>query len=513
VGTTDSASFPITPGAIDSIHGSSELFHAVLSADLAQVVYSSFLGGSFLESSPSIDVSAQGEAWIVGNTWSTDFPVTASAFATTKSGSTSLSDGFAVCVHVDATGSGTLAYGSYLGGTKKDEINAVVAGSTGSAVVCGATSSPDYPRTAGALDSTFALGEGFVTGIDATQSGSASFSFSTFLGGSGWDSAFGLTRTGAGDLWVVGYTNSVDYPITPGAFDGPYNPSADAPADGFFTRLDSTGSTILYSSLLGQTGADYVFDAALDSAGRLLLLGATDSSQFPLTPDAFQGALAGDADSFLAVFDPSGVTLEYSTLVGGDSLEIPSSVVVDGSDALIIGSSSQYFDVTAYPTTPGSLQPKPADVEPPSHPTTFIYMHGTVTRFDLSCPGAYRAFGSGCQGGAFVPWLFAEGCPTPGGNLTVRIGDAPPTALGLLAIGSSTNSVPVSAFVPECDAYGVPWVALTPPFIVGPASPWSQTFGIPPWISAFDASLQAWIQDPTHPLGAVGTNGLEVNVR
>src|SRR5439155_4112340 len=135
-------------------------------------------------------------------------------------------------------------------------------------------------------------------------------SYSTFLGGIGRDSGLGIAADALGNAYVSGVTSSTNFPTTPGALQTSFGSF-------FVTKLDPTGSALLYSTYLGGRSFDENSGLAVDAAGNAYVTGNTDSSNFPTTLGAFQTAIGGFVDAFVTKLNPSGSALVYSTFLGG----------------------------------------------------------------------------------------------------------------------------------------------------------------------------------------------------
>ncbi len=346
-GQTKSPSFPTTGGAFDRTFNVDtcprcgidqyDAFVTKLNPTGSALVYSSFLGGFDIDDGLAIAVDGSGNAYVAGETDSQNFPTTAGAFDRTKNSS----DAFVT--KVNPTGS-ALAYSTYLGGSAVDFATRIAVNAAGNAFIVGTTSSPEFPTTAGSLD-TSANGafDAFVTKLNA--SGSALI-YSTFLGGQGFDIASGLTIDAAGNAYVSGGAGSTDFPTTPGAFDGVSDGSS-----AFAAKLNPSGSALIYSTFLNGSGSEEAHAIALDAQGNAWLTGITNSTDFPVTPDAFSLAFNGVADAFVSELSPDGSRLLYSTYVGGTQS--------DGGDDLALVQRGVYVTGHTYsldyPTTAGAF--------------------------------------------------------------------------------------------------------------------------------------------------------------
>jgi Beta-propeller repeat len=244
-----------------------------------------------------------------------------------------------------------VVYSTYLGGTGTDLANAIAVDAAGSSYVTGRTSSPGFPTTPGAFDTTpGGSGDAFVTKLAPDGS---TLAYSTYLGGAGGsDEANGIAVDGAGRAYVTGSTNSSDFPTTAGAFDTTLAGSDDA----FVTKLEPDGSALAYSTYLGGNGnADYGNGIAFDGAGSAFVTGYTVSANFPTTPGAYDTTFqpAGNFFAFLTKLVPDGSALDYSTFLGGSGgTNIGNDVAVDGADnAYVTGSTLS----SVFPTTGGAF--------------------------------------------------------------------------------------------------------------------------------------------------------------
>lgn len=191
-----------------------------------------------------------------------------------------------------------VVYGTYVGGTGTDVGADVAVDSAGNVYITGNTSAP-FPTTAGAYQTTFGGGsDGFVTKLNA--SGTAPL-YSTYLGGNDNDFDLVIAVDTAGNAYITGATGSTNFPTTPGAYQTTF-PGAGF-VHGFVTKLNATGTALLYSTYLGGSGGDGGSRIMVDSAGNAYVIGLTNSTNFPVTPGAYQTTFGGGGyDVFVVKF-------------------------------------------------------------------------------------------------------------------------------------------------------------------------------------------------------------------
>jgi hypothetical protein len=347
-GFTESPDFPSTAGSFDAIRdGTSDGFVTKIDADGA-LVYSTFIGGSTSDTANSIAVDAGGNAYLTGSTSSVDFPTTADAYQAEASGTP---DAFVTKL---APSGATLVYSTYLGGSGGDSAIDVAIDAAGSAYVIGLTSS-GFPVTEGAFDETLnGFQDGFVSKLAPDGSDLA---YSTYLGGTACDleEPIGIDVDTSGNAYVAGYTSSTDFPTTPGAYDTtPDTNLCDFARDAFVTKLNGSGSGLVYSTYLGGASGmtEFAFGIAVDDAGNAHVGGGTASHDFPTTPGAFDTTHDASGDTFLTKLNAAGNGLLYSTFLGGDGGEAAIAVALDdGGDVFVSGVT----DSTDFPTTAGAF--------------------------------------------------------------------------------------------------------------------------------------------------------------
>jgi Ca2+-binding RTX toxin-like protein len=337
-GKTSSVDFPTTAGAFDtSSNGATDVFVTKLNAGGSALVYSTYLGAAGDEKGASIAVDSSGNAYVTGKTNSAGFPTTAGAFHTTLGGT---DDGFVT--KLNSTGS-ALVYTTFLGGSAIDEGTGIALDSSGNAYVTGVGNSTDFPTTAGVFDTT-ANGsyDAFVSKLNA--SGSA-LAYSTYLGGSTDEQGYGIAVDASGSAYVIGRTDSSNFPVSAGAFDSTSNAFLDV----FVSKLNATGSALAYSTYLGGKGNDRAGGIAVDSSGNAYVTGYTSSADFPTTSGALDTSLNGNRDAYATKLNATGTGLTYSTYLGGSGEDRGAAIKVDsGGSAYVAGlTGSSDFPATA----------------------------------------------------------------------------------------------------------------------------------------------------------------------
>jgi hypothetical protein len=352
------------------------------------LVYSTYLGGSGLngngDQGNGIAVDSAGNAYVVGTTYSTNFPVTGAAFQSQNNAALAGHGSTVFVTKLNATGT-ALVYSTYLGGSGSssggDFGYGIALDSLNNAYITGATYSTDFPVTCGAYQTanpstTSGATTAFVSKL--TADGSA-LTYSTYLGGSGnqaspaqGDVAQAIVADASGNAYVTGYTSSSNFPVTDGAFQTQYAGSTST-WNAFVTKLNPSGTSLVYSTYLGGSGSppdpnyylpaagDYGNAIAIDASGDAFVAGSTASSNFPVTTGAFQTTLAGPSNGFVTKLNPAGTEEVYSTYLGGSGqtdlpfyTEYPyviSSPFVSGDSANAIAVDNSGFAYIAGNTT------------------------------------------------------------------------------------------------------------------------------------------------------------------
>lgn len=310
----------------------------------ANLLYSTFLGGTDSDVSLDIAVDDAGNTYITGNTYNGTFPTTPGTFDTSFNG---VIDAFVV--KLGPTGS-SLLYGTFLGGDDWDTGVGIAVNENGEAYVTGSTGGgPGFPTTPGAFDRTFnGSNDAFVVKLNVVGN---ALLYGTYLGGYSSDIASDIALDEEGNAYIVGntqFTNNANFPTTPGAFDTSHNGDEDT----FVVKLNPLGSALVYSTFLGSSGSDMANGIVVDAAGNVTVGGSTTGAGFPTVPGGFDTSFNGSRDLFVTRLNPEGSTLIYSTFLGGANW--------DGGGELASGLAGSVF-VTGYtasanfPVTPGSF--------------------------------------------------------------------------------------------------------------------------------------------------------------
>jgi hypothetical protein len=341
-GITDSFDFPTTPGTFQTAFAGHPAFVTKLNAAGSALVYSTYLGGSGGDTGRGIAVDAAGNAYVMGDTSSTNFPTTPGAFQTAFGGSIS----HVFVAKLNAAGS-ALVYSTYLGGSRNEFGGGIAVDAAGNAFVTGSTSSTNFPTTPGAFQTANGGGaDAFVAKLNAAGS---ALVYSTYLGGSGTDSPEGIAVDAAGNAYVTGITRSTNFPTTLGAFQTAFGGGDDA----FVAKLNAAGSALVYSTYLGGSGNDAGSGIAVDAGGNAYVTGDTSSTNFPTTPSAFQTTNSGGQDAFVAKLNAAGSALVYSTYLGGSGSDGGRGIAVDAAgNAYVTGGTSSTNFPTANPLQP-----------------------------------------------------------------------------------------------------------------------------------------------------------------
>ena len=273
---------------------------------------------TFFQDAQAIAIDSAGYAYVTGRVDSGAFPTTPGAFDRTFNG---VLDTYVAKLTPDGS---RLVYSTYLGGADaQDEPSGIAVGPRGEVYLGGSTASADFPTTAGAYDTSHGgVHDAYL--VKLSRDGSR-LEYSTFLGGDSPDFATSIAIDSRGAAHVAGYTESGDFPTTPGAYDPVIGGSIEA----FVAKLSPDGSELDFSTALGGGSEDFGTGIALDPRGSVYVSGSTASDDFPTTAGAADTTFGGFFDAFVTKLRAEGSSLEYSTYLGGADGDIGNGIAVD----------------------------------------------------------------------------------------------------------------------------------------------------------------------------------------
>jgi hypothetical protein len=333
-GSTASSNFPKVSSLRATLGGGRDAFVLKLNVQGNGLIFSSLIGGASNDWGTAIAVDSSGNGYVAGDTLSTDFPISSGA-QTTNGG---LQDAFVT--KVSATGA--MLFSTYLGGSGNEHAGGVAVGAGGVVYVAGGTFSTNFP-VAGPIQAANAGGQdAFVTKIAAAGT---SFVYSTYLGGGGGtlaspEQANGIAIDASGNAYITGVTNSTNFPVTGGSFQGTFRGVQDA----FVTKINPAGSGFAYSTYLGGTSFDWASGIAIDSGGNAYVAGYTSSQDFP-TVSGVQAAFNGKYDAFVSKLNAAGNGLSFSTYFGGTESDAANAIALDAAGNIFTGGQTASFNL------------------------------------------------------------------------------------------------------------------------------------------------------------------------
>jgi hypothetical protein len=429
--------FPISGTAFEPTFGftgagATNAFLTEISATGTTFRYSSYLGGTGEDSGTGIAVDGNGNAYITGLAYSSDYR-TFRGLQSTNSGA---GDAFLARVNTNASGPASLVYNTLLGGNALDEGTSVAVDSAGNAYVGGVTHSVVGTlgfTPVGSFQSNCALnssgvceGDAFVAKLNTNLAGAASLVYFTYLGGSHADAATGIAVDASG-VYVTGATVSTDFPTTSSAFQHGYG---GGNADGFVTKLDPSGATLAYSSYLGGSNTDVPAGIAVDTSNSAYITGQTCSQDFPLA-NPLQSNPGGNCDAFVSkvsilagiALNPAGLTFptlglgatslpQTVTLTNGDNPLTISSITVTGANSGDYSASNTCgtslpaggqctISATFAPTSPGIRKASISVVDSAPGSPQVLNLTGSTSSVILSTSSL--AFGTQAVGAPSTP--------------------------------------------------------------------------------------------------------------
>lgn len=317
-GFTESYDLPTLNPEQSATGGGNDAFVAKLSASGSALIYCTYLGGTGDDRAFGIAIDSAGAAYVTGSTQSSNFPIR-NAYQANLTGAKN-----AFAAKLTPTGN-NLAYSTYLGGNGSDAGNGIAIDSSGSAYIVGDTTSTNFPVNS--YQRTYRGGQdAFVVKLNA---GGNALAYSTYLGGGNTDHGAAIAVDSTGAAFVTGSTSSTDFPTL-----NALQPANGGGQDAFISRLNPTGSALLFSTYLGGSGGSTGYNEAgqgiaLDAAGNAYVAGVTASPNFPLL-NPLQSTLDGFTDAFISKVSSAGALL-YSTYLGGSGMDVANAIAVDSN--------------------------------------------------------------------------------------------------------------------------------------------------------------------------------------
>ena len=351
-GYTTSSDFPNTTGGLDGTwEGYQDVFVAKLDNECQNLIYSTYIGQKYGDVGFGIAVDNACRAYVTGKTWSyfsgSSFPTTVGAYDTSYNGGY-WGDAFALKLNETGTG---LMYSTFLGGDGEDT-GCGISVHDEAAYITGMTyesSTAPFPTTSGAYDTIPNGGYFDAFALELNTNGS-DLVFSTFLGGSDWDTGTDIAVDWQHSIYITGTTQSSDFPTSFSAFCATYNGNRDI----FALKLNATGSILLYSTYIGGNGDDggdfnfyaHEYDVGLMEDGYCAYIaGYTNSSDFPTTPDAHDTTFNGNGDAFLLELNTDGTGLNFSTFYGSSGHERSNDITWDYHGGFYIAGTTDSSDL------------------------------------------------------------------------------------------------------------------------------------------------------------------------
>lgn len=423
-GVTTSTDFPATSGTLPSHVGAQscylpttsssrsvpcpDVFVTKLNPTGTALLYSTYLGGTGADFATGISVDASGDAIVMGSTASRDFPTTPGAFQTA-----SPNRGKVFAAKLGPGGS-TLVFSTYLGGSNDDIASAGTTDSSGSIYVTGITFSTDFPTTAGAYrydhntttlcsyaGKIYTCPDPFVAKLNASAT---SLAYATYVGSGGDAVPMAIAVDATGNAYLTGLAPPF-YPVTPGAYQTPTAGAFNA----FVTKLNSTGTSAIYSTLLGGSAETLGMGIAADSAGNAYLAGATTSHDFPVASafrPGFGGGSCGSSqqpfdcpDAFVTKLNPTGSAVVYSTYLGGSDYDIAFGITSDSNgNAYVTGATGSLDFPTASPVQAYFGGGSCAVKDSKGNPVAFSCPNAFLTRLNASGTATFSTYLGGAGG-------------------------------------------------------------------------------------------------------------------
>jgi len=297
IGNTKANDYPVTSGAYAGvIYGPQDMFLAEFNQSSSNLLYSTFLGGELDDWGTNIVVNPRnGLVYFAGTTVSTQFPLGPNSYQVNLKGP---SDGIVGVMDFSQSGNASLVYCTYFGGSDSDAVRDMKLDVNGNVMLTGYTVSNDFPITGNALQTTnMGNGDAYVSIVNPLNP-SAFLVYSTYLGGTDGEVAYGVAGDAAGNIYVSGYTLSADFPVTGDALQ-----EWGMGIDLFIAKFKPGSRAMTWSTYIGGATINSPTDMLVGPDGRVYVVGWT-CGQLPLPQYPYQGTFGGGySDGFILVLN------------------------------------------------------------------------------------------------------------------------------------------------------------------------------------------------------------------
>jgi hypothetical protein len=335
-GSTNSSNFPVLNASQPTIGGSFDAFVTRFDSN-GTVVWSTYFGGSAAEQGLAVAVDSMDNIFIGGSGNSANMPALSGGWQTTPGGQL---DAFIARL----TSSGAPVWSTFCGGSATEDVHDLTTGPGGLIAACGETFSNNFPTTPNAFQtSVTGLNDAYLLVMDTA----GNRVYNTCLGGFNGEDANGVRFDAAGNVYIAGYTQSPDFPVTGAQYQNAHNGGNDV----FVARFNASGQ-LDWATYMGTPNAEQAYCMTL--SGKYIYIGGyTDSQVFPVSTLADQDSLAGSSDAFYCKFDTSGNWISASYF-GGAGVDVLYGIVVNADTmAYLVGNTFS----NNLSTLPGVWQP------------------------------------------------------------------------------------------------------------------------------------------------------------
>lgn len=335
-GVTYSDDFPVTSDAFQTENpGNLSCFISCLSSDGSTLHYSTYLGGEFVDCLSAFYIDNEGCAYVSGETYSNDFPVTPGALNNTTR------PDFLTKINPDGT---NLEYSAILtSGTISD----ITVNNEGIVYLIGTADNGDFTATPGAFQS---LGNPscFSAFIMVVNQAATEILYATYLSGEECDTGRIISLNEEGDIILSGNTSSTSFPTTPGAYQTiNYDNAA------YVVKMDATCSQMIWGTLIGGEGTEGIYEVTLDDSENVIICGITEGGGFPITTQLFEHEYISGLTGFVSLISADGSDLLFSSLLLNAYGESRCEDVDVNSEGNFIVTGTTY---EGFPTTPDAYQ-------------------------------------------------------------------------------------------------------------------------------------------------------------